>query len=833
MNSGVEPQTVGTGSDDGWRVVFGDYDPKTETQREALFTLGNGVFTTRGASPFDEASEFHYPGTYRAGFYNRLTSHVEGQDLDDESLVNLPNWLSLTFRADGEGDWFSLENAEILDYRHELDLRCGITLRRLTVRDAKGRTTELQEERLVSMASAHLAAMRLRIVPVDWSGRLEIRSGIQGGVINDIVGRYAPFEKRHLDVLDLVELDPEGVALCVRATRSRREAAFAARLRVVKGEETGRHSEKTDETSIFEMIDCAAKAGEPLVLEKVAALHSSLDTASFEPLEAASLAIRRAGDFAAMLDAHVTAWGELWRRSGLHFGNPALSTVLRFNAFHVLQTISPHSEGLDIGIPARGWQEAYRGHIFWDDLFIFPFLDFRFPTLTRSLLLYRFNRLDEARERATEAGYRGAMFPWRSASSGREETRLLQFNPLTGEWTRDYTYLQRHIGAGIAFNIWRYFEATGDLHFLSEKGAEMIIEIARFWASFATYDEKDDRFDLLGVVGPDEYHTVYPGADEPGIDNNAYTNVMAVWTLCRALEVLDHLPENRRQELRRKLDLRDEEFELWERISTRMRLAFHDDGILSQFQGFEKLRSLPEDMENDPPSQRIDWVLQQRGENVQEFRVCKQADAVMLFWIFPADELREILKRLGYGFDEDQLRRTIEYYLDCTQHDSSLSRVVFAGALAQISVARSWELYGKALQTDLGELMPGSAREGIHLGAAAGALGLLFRHYLGIRVTENAVCFEPRLPPDLGAMRFDLQLRSHLIAIEVGSDALHIRSDIVSSADLQVHCGGIQSTLRPGDEIRCALVGPDDAACLDRDGRSIGKPSEPRRHTEA
>ena len=135
--------------------------------------------------------------------------------------------------------------------------------------------------------------------------------------------------------------------------------------------------------------------------------------------------------------------------------------------FHLLQAVSPNSIGLDIGVPARGWTgEAYQGHIFWDELFIFPFLNYRMPEITRSLLMYRYRRLGEARAAASGAGYQGAMFPWQSGSDGQEETQELNLNPRSQRWVPDNSYLQRHVGSAIAYNVWQYFQVTHDVEFL-------------------------------------------------------------------------------------------------------------------------------------------------------------------------------------------------------------------------------------------------------------------------------------------------------------------------------------------------------------------------------
>ena len=162
-------------------------------------------------------------------------------------------------------------------------------------------------------------------------------------------------------------------------------------------------------------------------------------------------------------------------------------------------------------MPARGLHgEAYRGHIFWDELFIFPVLNLRLPMITRSLLGYRYRRLPEARHAAAAAGYAGAMYPWQSGSDGREESQRLHLNPRSGRWNPDASARAHHIGIAVAYSAWKFYQVTGDLAYLIDYGAEMLAEIARFFVSLATYDEGRDRFGIRGVIGPDEFHSGYP-----------------------------------------------------------------------------------------------------------------------------------------------------------------------------------------------------------------------------------------------------------------------------------------------------------------------------------
>jgi len=288
--------------------------------REALCALGNGYFATRGAACFARANDVHYPATYLAGGYNRLTTRIDGHEVENEDLVNLPNWLPLKCRIEG-GAWLAPGSAEIAKYRQTLDLREGLLTRWYVFRDGNGRRTAFRERRLVHMREPHLAAIELEVAAENWSGTLELQSALDGRVVN-------------------------------------------------------------------------------------------------------------------------------------------------------------------VGVPARGWHgEAYRGHILWDELFIFPLLNWQLPEITRALLMYRYRRLNEARANARAAGYRGAMYPWQSGSSGREETQRLHLNPESGRWLPDHTHLQRHINVAVALNVWRYYQVTRDIEFLSFCGAEMILEIARFWST--------------------------------------------------------------------------------------------------------------------------------------------------------------------------------------------------------------------------------------------------------------------------------------------------------------------------------------------------------------
>lgn len=555
---------------------------------------------------------------------------------------------------------------------------------------------------------------------------------------------------------------------------------------------------------ISQHLSARAEAEKPLRIEKIVAIYTSRDVAISEPKIAVSVAMRRAGSFRELLDAHEKQWRQLWNRADIVIANDnRAQMILRLHLFHLLQTTSFNSIDQDAGVPPRGLHgEAYRGHIFWDELFIFPFLNLRIPEVTRSLLMYRFRRLGEARRLAAESGFRGAMFPWQSGSSGREESQVLHLNPKSGRWIPDNTFRQRHVNAAIAFDVWQYFQATDDMEFLSQYGAEMLLEIARFWASIATYNSGRGRYEIADVVGPDEFHTQYPDSDSPGLRNNAYTNVMAAWVLRIAPHALQLLAEDRRAELVDQLGLQEEEFERWKDISGGMWIPFHDDGIISQFEGYGELKEF--DWEGYRTKygdiQRLDRILEAEGDSVNRYKASKQADVLMLFYLFSADELRQLFKGMGYSLEPDQIPKNIRYYLARTSHGSTLSRVVHSWVLARADRKRSWQLFQDALKSDLTDVQGGTTTEGIHLGAMAGTVDLIQRCYTGLEMREEALWLDPMLPDELQEVRLRVRYRGHWLRLRVQQESVTVQFEHGWSGPAKVGLQGRVHVFEEGDE---------------------------------
>ncbi len=791
---------------DGFLLTYDGFEPGSEGLREALTSTGNGYLCTRGAAEWEEADGVHYPGTYVHGGYNRETTILSSVPVLNEDLVNMPNWLVLQLRIEG-GEAIRLAEVDLLGYRHELDIRYATIVRRVRFRDFSGRETTLHSRRFVSMGDAHHAGIEWTLVPENWSGHVEVVTAIDGRVSNGGVARYRQLEGRHLNPVSPRTFGPEVIALKAETRQSNLYISHAARTRVFAADQCLQVERRLYQVEdyIQQVLAFDVQQGTAMRVEKMVAFYTSRDPAVSDTLVRAARSAARHADFAAAFERHSAAWDELWQVCDMRVsGDESVQQLLRLHIAHVLQVCSRHTADLDAGMPARGLNgEAYRGHVFWDEIYAFPFFNVRLPEVTRGLLMYRYRRMGEARAAAHEAGFGGAMFPWQSGSEGIEETQRVHLNPVSGLWEPDLSRNQRHVNAAIFYNIWHYFQTTHDQAFLRDYGAEMMLEITRFWASIACFNPERERYEIHGVMGPDEFHDKYPGALQGGLRNNAYTNVLVAWLCGIAGQLLPLLPASRSEALRTRLGIGDDELAVWQDMSRRMFVPFLGDGIISQFEGYEDLEELDWDAYRAKYGniQRLDRILRAEGKDPNRYKVTKQADTVMLFFLFRQEELREIFGRLGYDYRADTLTRNVAYYDRRTSHGSTLSFVTHAGVLAAVDPESSWDRFLVALHSDADDIQGGTTKEGIHMGVMAGTLDLMQRNYAGARVYNGVLHFNPQLPSRLDSLSFSMQFRDTPIQVTLTGEhltlAVHPEG---ASRPVRVAVRDDARELRPGDQ---------------------------------
>lgn len=793
-----------------WNVCYDQFDSENERLREALCTLGNGYFATRGALEWCDAQKNHYPGTYLAGGYNRLTTKISDKKIENEDLVNWPNWLVLKMKIEDDEDWISPYNITIEKYQEKLNLQRATLRRYILFTDHKNRKTEFISERLISMADKHRAAIKWEVKAINWEGKLTIHSALDASVINAGVDRYKDLSSKHLTILSIGQHQNGSLFVKTATTQSD--------IRIGQASQTFFYTEKGDKLTpksqqienkeyIGENFDIQLSKQQPIFVEKHLALYTSKDEAITEALLEAVNALEEVETFKKLSDDNTLVWQSLWTENDTEIEADDFEDqlILRLHVFHLLQTYSAHTTNLDAGIPARGWHgEAYRGHIFWDEMFAFPLYNISSPEISRNLLLYRYRRLPEARKAAEKAGFRGAMFPWQSGSNGREENQILHLNPESGKWNPDNTYLQRHVNAAIAYNVWNYFETTGDIEFLSFYGAEMMLDIAHFWSSKCSYSEEKEQFEIHKIVGPDEYHTKYPDSDESGLKNNAYTNVMAVWTLEHALKTIQHLDPAYAENLLRRLKISDTELKRWEAITQHMYIPFFENShVIAQFEGFDTLEDLDWDKYRSKygENMRLDRILGAENDDINKYKAVKQADVLMLFYLFSIKELQSIFHKLGYDFEpEKQLTETVNYYKKITSHGSTLSQLVHSWVYARQNRKKSWHNFEKALVSDFKDVQGGTTSEGIHLGAMAGTINLIQECYTGMRFDNNILHLQPRLPENLTRIKFRLRYVQHWVELELTHDFIILKNNGKWHEKIEIIVENKSFYFEPGEE---------------------------------
>lgn len=769
--------------DDNWSITYHGYDIIKEKSRESLLSVGNGYFGTRGSMEEVRADEKHYPGTYMAGLYNRLKSPVGDRMIENEDFVNTPNWTVIEFKIDN-GEWWDYKTANFETYQKKLCLKTGLFSKEIIVNAADGKKFKITSKRMISMVNQYAGAQSYEFTPLNFNGKVEFKIGIDGDIENKGVNRYNSLLQNHLEYIG-GDFKDNKMNVTVQTTQSKtfvsQSIRHCAKILGVNEEIPFVHTKEAK--AVYACYEADLKQNETIKLEKVLSIFSSLDkkdakTTSVDLLN--SLA-----NFDMLQNESSLKWDEIWNKIDIKIDGDRLSQkLLRLHAYHMMVSASQFNENIDASVTARGLHgEAYRGHIFWDELFILPFYNVHYPKVSKSLLMYRYRRLSEARKYAKEHGYKGAMYPWQSGSDGREETQVVHLNPLTGKWGEDISSYQRHVSLAIAYNIYQYVNTTNDKEFFDEYGAEMYFDICKFWASKAILNEETGRYSIDKVMGPDEFHEKYTDSEHGGIKDNAYTNIMVAWMLGNVRKLTKNMDCVAEENVMLTLQLPYQELLKWEEIASKLNIEISSEGIISQFDGYFDLKELDWDAykEKYADIHRMDRVLKAEGKSADDYKVAKQADTLMTFFNLEKQEVDGILARLDYQLPEDYLEKNLEYYLARTSHGSSLSRVVH-GQLANVinNEDLSWELYQEALGSDYIDIQGGTTGEGIHTGVMASTVMVTLTNYAGLNLHQDILQLNPQLPKHWNQIEFKTTFR------EVNYKFMITKSNIQVIADQDV-----------------------------------------------
>jgi trehalose/maltose hydrolase-like predicted phosphorylase len=486
----------------------------------------------------------------------------------------------------------------------------------------------------------------------------------------------------------------------------------------------------------------------------------------------------------ALYAAHTRAWQQRWDASDvLIAGDEQAQQALRFAVYHLISAANPDDESVSVGARALTG-DAYHGHVFWDsEIFLLPFYSFTWPEAARAMLGYRYHTLPAACEKAARLGYRGAFYAWESADTGEEATPRGVIGPDGKEIVFRAATEETHISADIAYAVWQYWLASGDDAFLREAGAEIVLETARFWASRATPGD-DGRYHIRNVIGPDEYHN--------GVDDNAYTNVMAQWNLERGIEVGQLLQQRWPEQwatLQQRIALAHEELQQWAEVAERLETGFDPQrGLYEQFAGFFGLEYI--DLQTFRP--RTPYMDVALGlDRVQRSQVVKQADVVML------------LALLWDRFSPAVRATNFDYYAARCSQGSSLSpamHALVAARLGAVDVAQGY--FRDAVAVDLGDTM-GNAAQGVHVATLGGLWQAVVFGFAGMRADADGLHFDPQLPPIWQTLKFRVQWRGKRLQISLQSEPLTFTGLLEAGDTLPLTVGDLPQVLREGMAWTC------------------------------
>jgi len=757
-----------------WNVVYYGYTPgKNEYAKETLLTLGNGFLGLRGTTPEMEISDANYPALYLAGLYNKVGSQVADKTIYNEDFVNAPNLQKMYLIIDGKR--IDIEHDQVLYMKRQLNLKTGLFTAWTTLRLTDGKEIAIQTKKVANMENVQQYAVSYTFTPLNFNGEITFITEADGEVYNYNVERYRSLTNQHLQVTDL-QAEKDVVSLEAKTTHSDITVSQQAKLRKDQHSLTDVTTEQKD-NKIIQKVEENVQEQTPYTFEKTVFVRQSKPGKS---LAKADLQTLDFPTFDECLQQSSQQWSKLWQKAGISITGDIMSQkLLNLHTYHLLVSASPKgNQGLDASIAARGLHgEAYRGHIFWDELFIFPFYILHFPETVKPLLLYRYNRLEMAKKEAKEAGYQGAMFPWQSSLDGSEQSQELHLNPISQTWKKDNSRLQRHISLAIAYNIWLYWHTTQDNSFMKNYGLEMLLEIAHFWESAALYNSTRQRYEINHVMGPDEFHESYPEANESGLKNNAYTNMMVVWLFEEIENIRNEFSEADFSSVQEKTNVDNQILNKIEEIKHQLALEINEEGIIAQFEGYFDLKDLDWQYYKEKYGNiyRMDRILNAEGKSADDYKVAKQADSLMMFYNFSKDQVSNILESLNYQLPEDYVQKNLNYYLARTSHGSTLSRVVHAQLAAMVGDQDlSWNLYQEALYSDYRDIQGGTTAEGIHAGVMAATLYIPLTTFAGLDIRNDTINFVPNLPQAWKNIQFAVTIRGIDFLVSVSHETITI-----------------------------------------------------------
>lgn len=729
-------------SDENWVVREDEWSHETQHTHESQFSQGNGFIGLRGI--LEEVPKDAMPGTFIAGLYDKISAQ-------QPELINLPNPIHFKISIAERGEKLGAVAMDSPQFKRCLDLKKAFLFRHTLYEDTRKRKFDYQSLRFVSMKDKNVIGMKICITSLDADAEITVKTDIDVSTSN--AGVLTEGYKRHFQIID-VHQSAKNDYVCVKTLE---KGTYVTYVSYLMCEEGRKKRVITDHA-----FNIKLKKGKTVCFTKIITVTESNEQlpAAVEKSAMDKHETHLKKGFDKLLDRHINEMKKIWRVSDIYVkGDPEIRKAMRFNVYHMLICV-PCDEGKSsVGAKTLSG-EGYRGHIFWDtEIFLFPFYLLTHPEIARNMLLYRFYRLDAARENARKNGFKGAQFPWESADTGEETTP---------DWHKNYDgriikvetgRMEHHITSDIAYAVYYYYLVTNDEDFMLKYGYEIIIETARFWASRVKLCKKSGSYEIRHVIGPDELHE--------NVNNNAYTNLLVKWHLQTAARMSAEYKKKYRKSfsvLAKRIKLKEGGPAKWKKIASKIKFNLREDGVIEQFDGYFKKKRVR--ITKFDENGLADFPVGLDLTKVGRTQFLKQADVLMLIYLFSTN------------FSQRMKRKNYDYYEPRTLHKSSLSPSIHSITASDIGdYEKAYFFFKISAFMDYKDAFK-STKNGIHAACLGGSWQAVINGFGGVRIEKDRLSFKPSLPPGIKQLGFNLRWRD--VCLKVLLDRKRVKIKIES-----------------------------------------------------
>lgn len=724
---------------DEWKVIENGFDKDYNRVTESVMSLGNGHMGLRGNFA-EKYSGDSLQGTYIAGVYYPDKTVVgwwkNGYPEYFAKIANAANFIGVNLKIDGQE--IDLNEVDFSDFKRVLNMKEAYLERSFTVQLEDNRI-EVIETRFLNQKNKELAALNYKLRPLDKKAEIVLIPHLDGDVKNEDAN-YDEFFWNGLE-----KKNNKGKAMLSMKTRKSDFVVSSAMVWDLNKKErkvellTG----PGEENYVGNKITFEAEVEEEIELNKYIAVCTSRDYKAEQVSKKAEAKVSEASfrGYDELFTEHKKAWAKIWQESDIKIkGDSEAQQGIRFNIFHLNQTYTGHDPRLNIG-PKGFTGEKYGGLTYWDtEAYCLPFyLSTHSEDVGRNLLLYRYRHLEKAIENADKLGLDGALYPMVTING--EECH--------NEW--EITFEEIHRNGAIAHAIKDYVDYTGDDSYIKEYGIPVLAEISRFWADRAHLNPRQDKYMILGVTGPNEY--------ENNVNNNWYTNRLAVWTLNYTLDNLNKLKQEDPDQYEKwitELEISESEIELWQDMTEKMYYPYLKEyDIFAQQDGYlDKEQKLVSDLDKKDIPLHKNWS----WDRILRSTFIKQADVLQGIYYFKED------------FDQDSIARHYDFYEPRTVHESSLSPCIYSILASDLKrQEKAYQLYLRTARLDLDNYNT-DTDDGLHITSMAGTWMSIVKGFAGFEVKNDQVEFRPFLPEAWNGFNFMIMFRGRRIKVDVNQE---------------------------------------------------------------